>query len=231
MRSAVLLLASSSCAHAAWLRWSANSEVVWPAQETGHVTKSNQIGWTPIPTPAPGVRKDGEVVLDLLKRQTSKTDWTNSETCGWFSGISSSAILCGNGFTCATNSDHAVACASGTILPFFTACLDYAAFKAGSCDNLDAATGCCQQETEPACGTYLWTGSPQRFMYKCFERASIISVLDVPQFVVDACIISILQQARPKLSGHMEPLRAQATTWSRVVLVQRDFGQRPSTSF
>ncbi|KAH8166227.1 hypothetical protein CIB48_g1988 [Xylaria polymorpha] len=190
MKSAILLLASSSCAHAAWLRWSVNREAVRPAQETGRIAETDQIGWTPIPTPAPGVRSDGEVVLDLLKRQTSKTDWTNSETCGWFSGISSSAVLCGDGFTCATNSDHAVACASGTISPFFTACLDYSAFQAGSCLSLDAATGCCQQETEPACGTYIWTGSPERFMYKCFEKASIISILDVPQFVVDASLFS-----------------------------------------
>ncbi|KAI0546671.1 hypothetical protein F4679DRAFT_575341 [Xylaria curta] len=190
MKFAIILLASSSCTHAAWLRWSVNREAVRPAQETGRVAESNQIGWTPIPTPAPGVRSDGEVVLDMLKRQTSKTDWTNSETCGWFAGVSSSAVLCGDGFTCATNSDHAVACASGTISPFFTACLDYSAFQAGSCDNLDAATGCCQQATEPACGTYIWTGSPERFMYKCFERASIVSILDVPQFVLDASLFS-----------------------------------------
>ncbi|KAI0199313.1 hypothetical protein F4808DRAFT_461871 [Astrocystis sublimbata] len=190
MKSTILLLAASGSANAAWLRWSVNSEAVRPAQETGRIAESTQIGWTPIPTPAPGVRSDGEVVIDLLKRQRSKTDWTNSETCGWVSGISSSAIRCGDGFTCATNSDHAVACASGTISPFFTACLDYSAFKAGSCDNLDAATGCCQAATEPACGTYIWTGAPERFMYKCFEKASIVSVLDVPQFVLDASLFS-----------------------------------------
>lgn len=44
--------------------------------------------------------------------------------------------------------------------------------------------------TEPACGTYIWTGSPERYMYKCFERASIVSILDVPQFVVDASLFS-----------------------------------------
>ncbi|KAI3316530.1 hypothetical protein HD806DRAFT_424704 [Xylariaceae sp. AK1471] len=191
MRSAILVLATSSCAHAAWLRWSVNREAVWAAQETGHVTESDLVGWTPIPTPAPGVRKDSEVVLDLLlKRASTETDWTNSETCGWFSGISSSAVMCGNNFTCATNSDHVVACASGTFSPFYTACLDYSAFQAGSCSSLDAATGCCQQETEPACGTYLWTGSPERSMYKCFETASIVSILDVPQFVIDASIFS-----------------------------------------
>ncbi|KAI8630223.1 hypothetical protein F5Y19DRAFT_429393 [Xylariaceae sp. FL1651] len=189
MRFGILLLASSGCTYASWLRWSVNREVVWAAQETSHATKSEQVGWTPIPTPAPGVRKDGEVVLDLLRRR-STTDWTNPETCGWFSGISSSAVMCGNDFTCATNSDHVVACASGTVSPFFTACLDFSAFKAGSCLSLDSATGCCQQETEPACGTYIWTGSPERYMYKCFESKSIISILDVPQFVIDASIFS-----------------------------------------
>ncbi|KAI0108567.1 hypothetical protein GGR51DRAFT_119734 [Nemania sp. FL0031] len=190
MRFAIVALAASSCVHAAWLKWSANREEIWAAQETGHATESKQIGWTPIPTPAPGVRSDGEVVLDLLRRQTSKTDWTNSETCGWFSGVSSSAVMCGDGFTCATNSDHVVACVSGTFSPFYEACLDYTAFQEGSCSNLDAATGCCQQANQPACGTYIWTGAPERFMYKCFETASIVSILDVPQFVVDASLFS-----------------------------------------
>ncbi|KAJ8127034.1 hypothetical protein O1611_g6603 [Lasiodiplodia mahajangana] len=173
MRSVIVVLAASSCAHAAWLKWSANREEIWAAQETGYATESDQIGWTPIPTPAPGVRSDGEVVLDLLKRQTSKTDWTNSETCGWFSGISSSAVMCGDGFTCATNSDHVVACASGTFSPFYQACLDYSAFKEGSCSNLDAATGCCQQAAEPACGTYIWTGAPERFIRPPIRRRRV----------------------------------------------------------
>ncbi|KAJ8119700.1 hypothetical protein ONZ43_g3407 [Nemania bipapillata] len=189
MRSAIVLFAATSCANAAWLRWSANREEIWAAQETSPVIGSNQIGWTPKPTPAPGSRSDGEVVLDLLRRQTS-TKWENSETCGWFSGISSSAVTCGNGFTCATNSDHVVACVSGTFSPFYKACLDFSAFKAGSCSNLDPATGCCQSAAEPACGTWIWTGSPERFMYQCFETASIVSILDVPQFVVDASLFS-----------------------------------------
>ncbi|KAI0874566.1 hypothetical protein GGS24DRAFT_333320 [Hypoxylon argillaceum] len=189
MRSAIVLIAASSCAHAAWLRWSANREEIWAAQETNHVAGSNQIGWTPKPTPAPGARSEGEVVMDLLRRQTS-TKWENSETCGWFSGISSSAFTCGDGFTCGTNSDHVVACVSGTFSPFYKACLDFSAFQAGSCSNLDAATGCCQSAAEPACGTWIWTGSPERFMYQCFETASIVSMLDVPQFVIDASIFS-----------------------------------------
>ncbi|KAI3339737.1 hypothetical protein F4824DRAFT_454597 [Ustulina deusta] len=190
MRPTAFLLAASGCAHATWLRWSVNREQVWAAQETGDITESDHSGWTPIPTPAPGLRSEGEAVLDLLRRQTSETDWTNPETCGWFAGVSSSPVMCGNNFTCATNSDHVVACASATLSPFYTACLDYTAFKAGSCTSLGAATGCCQQEAEPACGTYLWTNSPQRSMYKCFETASILTILDVPQFVLDASLFS-----------------------------------------
>ncbi|KAI2633983.1 hypothetical protein GGS21DRAFT_519441 [Xylaria nigripes] len=186
-RSAIFLLTTSGCARAAWLRWSVDHEAVWPAKETGHVVaESDAIGWTPRPTPAPGVRGDGEQVLDLLRRQSDKTDWTNSQTCGWLSGISSSAFQCLGGYTCATNQNHAVACVSGTISQFFTACLDYSAFEAGSCLSLDPATGCCEQKTRPACGTYIWTGEPERFMYQCFETASIVSMLDVPQFVLDA---------------------------------------------
>ncbi|KAI1266554.1 hypothetical protein F5Y18DRAFT_360780 [Xylariaceae sp. FL1019] len=190
MMLALLLLATLSCVDAAWLRWSVNREPVWAAQETGLATVTDEVGWTPIPTPAPGLRKDGEDVLELLRRGSSTTDWENSNTCGWFAGISSSAIVCGDDFTCATNSDHVVACASGTISPFYTACLDFKAFEAGSCSNLDAATGCCDNSKQPACGTYIWTGAPERFMYKCFETASALSILDVPQFVLDASLFS-----------------------------------------
>ncbi|RYP46854.1 hypothetical protein DL768_006993 [Monosporascus sp. mg162] len=44
----------------------------------------------------------------------------------------------------------------------------------------------CQDSEQPACGTYLWTGSPSRSMYRCFEQSTIISMLDIPQFAVDA---------------------------------------------
>ncbi|KAI1360044.1 hypothetical protein F5Y08DRAFT_59978 [Xylaria arbuscula] len=193
MRSTIILLAAAAAsgANATWLRWSVNRDPVWAAQETGHISESETTGWTPIPTPAPGVRSEGEMVLDLLRRaKTSETEWTNSNTCGWFSGVSSAPFVCGNNFTCETNTDHVVACVSATFSPFYSACLDYSAFKAGSCRSLDAATGCCQSEAEPACGTYLWTGSPERSMYKCFETASILTMLDVPQFVVDASLFS-----------------------------------------
>ncbi|KAI0536608.1 hypothetical protein GGR58DRAFT_384741 [Xylaria digitata] len=185
MRSTILLLVASGCTHANWLRWSVNREIVWAAQETNHVMESNDMGWTPIPTPAPGAQSDGEAVLDLLRRQASETDWTNSETCGWFSALSSSAMVCESGFTCAT-SDNVVACRSKTFGAFYTACLDYSAFLAGSCTSLNPATGCCGNEAQPACGTYIWTGTPERYMYKCFETKSALTMLDVPRFVLDA---------------------------------------------
>lgn len=70
----------------------------------------------------------------LLVDETVMEDGANIYTA--------SPVTCGGEFTCKTNSDHVVGCVSGTISPFFTACLDYSAFKAGSCSNLDAATGC-----------------------------------------------------------------------------------------
>ncbi|KAF2971826.1 hypothetical protein GQX73_g1730 [Xylaria multiplex] len=185
MRSTILLLVAPGYTYANWLRWSVNREVVWAAQETNHVSDSDDMGWTPIPTPAPGVQSDGEAVLDLLRRQTSETDWTNSKTCGWFSALSSSAMTCESGFTCAT-SDNVVACRSKTFGAFYTACLDYSAFLAGSCTSLNPATGCCGNEAQPACGTYIWTGTPERYMYKCFETKSALTILDVPRFVLDA---------------------------------------------
>lgn len=37
-----------------------------------------------------------------------------------------------------------------------------------------------------ACGTYLWPGKTQRSMYRCFASPTIISMIDKPQFVIDA---------------------------------------------
>ncbi|KAI1327756.1 hypothetical protein F5Y16DRAFT_184973 [Xylariaceae sp. FL0255] len=195
MKFGVTLLTTASCAQAAWLRWSVNRDAVWAAQETSGAKTEQPVGWSPMPTPAPGLRTPEEEVIELLRRgsdsgSSSSTDWENSNTCGWFSGISSSPVACGNGFTCTTNSQHVVACASGTLQPFYTECLDYNAVQAGSCLSVGSATGCCQDASEPACGTYIWTGSPERFMYKCFATASVLSILDVPQFVIDASIFS-----------------------------------------
>lgn len=37
-----------------------------------------------------------------------------------------------------------------------------------------------------ACGTFLWTGTPARSMYRCFPQPTIISMNDEPQAVIDA---------------------------------------------
>ncbi|RYP04121.1 hypothetical protein DL764_004668 [Monosporascus ibericus] len=191
MKYTALLVAGASCASARWLRWSGRGDPVWTPQETGLAVEDDQPGWTPKPTPAPGARKsDQDLVVEYLKRQdssrASRNTWTNEQTCGWFSGTSSSAFTCDEDFSCMTNDDNNVACGSGTYSPFFTVCLDYRAFQDGACDNANSLTGCCQDSEQPACGTYIWTGSPTRSMYRCFEQSTIISLLDIPQFVIDA---------------------------------------------
>ncbi|KAI0877572.1 hypothetical protein GGS24DRAFT_446823 [Hypoxylon argillaceum] len=182
MRYAISLLATSSCADAAWLRWSVNRERVWAARETGHVKQADHLGWTPIPTPAPGLKKDREAVLE--------TEWENSNTCGWFAGISSSAFTCQEGFTCSTNARGIVACASDTISPFYSECIDFGGFMSGSCQNVGTATGCCYDSSYPACGLYSWTGTAGHYMYGCFPTEAVLTILNVPQFVVDASVSS-----------------------------------------
>ncbi|RYO73740.1 hypothetical protein DL766_000584 [Monosporascus sp. MC13-8B] len=184
MKYTALLVAGASCASARWLRWSSRGDPVWTPQETGLAVEDGQVGWTPQPTPAPGARKsDQDLVVEYLKRQdssrTSRNTWTNEQTCA-------SAFTCDEDFSCMTNDDNNVACGSGTYSPFFTVCLDHRAFRDGACDNANSLTGCCQDSEQPACGTYIWTGSPTRSMYRCFEQSTIISLLDIPQFVIDA---------------------------------------------
>ncbi|RYP74269.1 hypothetical protein DL771_003090 [Monosporascus sp. 5C6A] len=184
MKYTALLVAGASCASARWLRWSGRGDPVWTPQETGLPVEDDQLGWTPKPTPAPGARKsDQDIVVEYLKRQdssrTSRNTWTNEQTCA-------SAFTCDEDFSCITNDDNNVACGSGTYSPFFTVCLDYRAVQDGACDNANSLTGCCQDSEQPACGTYIWTGSPTRSMYRCFEQSTIISLLDIPQFVIDA---------------------------------------------
>ncbi|KAH9909584.1 hypothetical protein F4778DRAFT_775501 [Xylariomycetidae sp. FL2044] len=200
MRSAtLLLLAASTCAGATWLRWTGDDAPAWVAQETGALTHEDLVGWNPKPTPAPGARPEKEVVLDLLRKRASgsssgspsSTDWENEQTCGWFSGTSSSPYTCGASQSCATNEDHVVGCVTGTFSPFFSVCLDYSAFQAGGCDSdVGSFTGCCQNSKNPACVTYIWTGEPARSMYRCATSTGIFSMLDVPQFVIDASLSS-----------------------------------------
>ncbi|KAI1847255.1 hypothetical protein JX266_006795 [Neoarthrinium moseri] len=186
MRSTIFLVAAASVANANWLRWSEHRAPVWTPQETGYIAEEDQaIGFTPKPTPAPGVQSEGEHILNVLRRATS-TEWINSQTCGWASGISSFAWTCGSSQTCATNNQNIVACVSGTYSPFFSVCFDHSAYERGQCASIGSQTGCCQDSSYPVCGTYIWTGSPVRSMFRCFNSATIISMLDEPQYVLDA---------------------------------------------
>lgn len=163
MQSLLRLLLAAGSVNAAWLKWTVDSSPTWQLpQETGSINEiDGTVGWTPKPTQAPGHRSQGDLVLELLKRDTfTTTNWTNSETCGWVSGVScklwqatkqgankADLVLaypwtCGDEFVCSTNSEHAVACVSGQYEPFFVSCFDFEASKAGSCDNLGSNTGC-----------------------------------------------------------------------------------------
>ncbi|KAI1127956.1 hypothetical protein F5Y10DRAFT_241832, partial [Nemania abortiva] len=183
MRLAILLLGTSRCALAAWLRWSVNRESVWAARETTLAGQADQVGWTPIPTPAPGLRKESQIALERLKRQAATSAFdleaANPDTCGWSSGASSSPYVCQEGFTCSTNWKGVVACASGTSASFYTNCLDYSDYTAGV-HTTDNGTGFCTDPSRPICGLYIWSGAPERYMYNCFERQTMIMLLDAP---------------------------------------------------
>lgn len=122
----------------------------------------------------------------MSSSRSSDNTWENDQTCGWFSGISSSAYDCQLPLTCSTNTEDVVACATNGVEQFYTVCLNYEAVQSGKCTSAGPQTGCCQNSEEPECGTMLWTGSPARSMFKCFATATLISMLDQPQFVIDA---------------------------------------------
>ncbi|KAI1206304.1 uncharacterized protein F4807DRAFT_235674 [Annulohypoxylon truncatum] len=185
--SLLLMVAAMCCAvHAGWLSWSAGGDGGLTAipLETGNVSYAHD-GWSPKPTAAPdAVQPEGDRVLEYLKRDTTTSNWTNAETCGWIADSESSSFGCGNG-TCVTNANHIVACATGTFSPFYSMCLNYDAYKSGSCKNEDSSTGCCMHTDYPECVTYLWTDSPQRSMYRCWKSSVIITMLDEPEIVLD----------------------------------------------
>ncbi|XXH00103.1 hypothetical protein Hte_006445 [Hypoxylon texense] len=177
---------------AGWLRQLGGGDdgQSWIARETDIATDSFQTGWSPKPTPAPGAQSETGRVLDLLLKRETTSNWTNSETCGWISGVSSSPWTCGDNSTCATNENHIVACILGTLSDFYSVCLDYDAYLASSCQNDDLGTGCCTSTAYGACATYLWTGDPPRSMFRCASSSAVITMLDEPQFVVDASLSS-----------------------------------------
>ncbi|PSR81262.1 hypothetical protein BD289DRAFT_454916 [Coniella lustricola] len=138
----------------------------------------------PVVTPPPS-----QAAVDaLLKRASSSgsNTWENANTCGWYSELSSKPYVCDSPLTCATDTDHVVACSTAGINEFYTVCLDYDAYQSSKCTSAGPKTGCCTESTAPACGTFLWTGSPTRVMYKCFATSTILSMLDEPQYVVAA---------------------------------------------
>ncbi|KAL7625273.1 hypothetical protein AAE478_004489 [Parahypoxylon ruwenzoriense] len=203
--SVVLILAAlAGVVHAGWLRWSADREqglADWVPRETGAIAAHDQAGWTPKPTAAAGAAKpENERVLDLLQRQET-TEWVNEKTCGWVSGSSSFPFTCAGEATCATNSRHVVACVEETYSPFYSLCLDYAAYQSGSCHNVGTHTGCCTVTDYPACGTYLWAGEPVRSMFLCFSTETVISMQDEPQFVIDASLSSAAAAASASASA------------------------------
>ncbi|KAI1645528.1 uncharacterized protein F4817DRAFT_175542 [Daldinia loculata] len=174
---------------AEWFTDGANAS--WFPRETGVVARAAvRAGWSPKPTPAPGTEKpEAEQVLDvLLGRENGDKDWVNNQTCGWVSGPSSDPFTCGESSTCATNSDHVVACVSGTFSPFFTTCVDFSAYQRGFCEDQGSGAGCCMDSRYGSCATYLWTNDPVRSMYRCSNVSTAITMLDVPQFVVDASL-------------------------------------------
>lgn len=183
----LLALSAWSCGVSA--RWLANTldirgaDLVHPTP-TPHFDNGNQ---PPAPTPPPS-----KAVLELLlQRQDSSSSgssssdntWENDSTCGWYSGISSKPYVCDSPLACTTNTDAVVACTSDQ---FYTACFNYDASVSGKCESVGPKTGCCGASTEPACGTFIWTGTPVRSMYKCFATSTVISMIDEPQYVLDA---------------------------------------------
>ncbi|KAI8966148.1 hypothetical protein F5Y11DRAFT_366401 [Daldinia sp. FL1419] len=163
-------------------------------RKTG-VSGAIQTGWAPKVTQAPNVGKiEGRRAFKPVRRETV-THWVNNETCGWIAGPSSDAFACGGGATCATNIDHVVACATGTLSPFFTTCQDYSAYQSGSCSKGNPEAGCCTESDFGSCATYLWTGYPARSMLRCSNTSTIITMLDAPQFVVDASLASSSSQS------------------------------------
>ncbi|KAK3326066.1 hypothetical protein B0H66DRAFT_530072 [Apodospora peruviana] len=117
------------------------------------------------------------------------------------------------GYSCSTNNQNVVGCVSASFLPFYTACLDYQAFQKSACVNIGAQTGCyiiltrdnffTTESAYGSCGTYLWTGNPPRSMYRCFSDKIIISMLDQPQFVLDALTRSTSTTSTSKTTSHL----------------------------
>ncbi|KAI1376543.1 hypothetical protein F4677DRAFT_459709 [Hypoxylon crocopeplum] len=191
MRSPMLLVLAALCyfVDAHYIRWPDDGAMTsqWIATETGTVAAEAATAWAPKPTSTPAITKN-ELFDGLNQRQEATNTWINDQTCGWIAEISSMPFTCGGDGTCVTNSKHVIACATGTLSPYYEACLDYVAYQGGSCVNENTSTGCCFNTDYGKCETLLWIDEPQRSMYQCAKVAAVVTMMDVPQFVVDASI-------------------------------------------
>lgn len=192
--STILTLSALSCqASARWLAFAPDPVIDLRGGDLSRPTQPPDVleyqEYAPQPTPPPS-----QVVVDLLLHRRQRTDssssskniWENDQTCGWYSGISSQPYKCQSPLSCSTNTEDVVACATDGLEQFYTVCLNYEAVQSSKCTSAGPQTGCCQDADQPECGTFVWTGTPARSMFKCFPTATLISMLDEPQFIIDA---------------------------------------------
>lgn len=192
--SGILILSALSCqASARWLAFAPDPVIDLRGGDLSRPTQPPDVHeyqeYAPQPTPPPS-----EAVVDLLLHRRQRTDssssskniWENDQTCGWYSGISSQPYRCESPLSCSTNTEDVVACATDGLEQFYTVCLNYEAVQSSKCTSAGPQTGCCQDADQPECGTFVWTGTPARSMFKCFPTATLISMLDEPQFILDA---------------------------------------------
>lgn len=139
----------------------------------------------------------------------SSNSWLDSSTCGWYADSSSKAYTCGSLLSCATNTDHAVACTTSGLARFYTICLNYEAVQSSKCTSAGPKTACCTKSNAPACGTFLWAATEgatiTRSMIACFPTPTIIPMLDEPSF---ASIVTISDSGT---SARTSPTRSPAT--------------------
>lgn len=192
--SSILTLSALSCqASARWLAFAPDPVIDLRGGDLSRPTEPPDVvdyqEYAPQPTPPPS-----KAVVDLLLHRRQRTEsssssnnfWENDQTCGWYSGISSQPYRCESPLSCSTNTEDVVACATDGLEQFYTVCLNYEAVQSSKCTSAGPQTGCCQDADQPECGTFVWTGTPARSMFKCFSTATLISMLDEPQFIIDA---------------------------------------------
>ncbi|POS72949.1 hypothetical protein DHEL01_v208658 [Diaporthe helianthi] len=227
--STILTLSALGCqASARWFAYAPEPVIDLRGGDLSRPTQPAEVyeyqEYAPEPTAPPS-----KAVVDLLLHRRQRTGasssssdniWEDDQTCGWYSGISSRAYDCQSPLTCSTNSEDVVACATDGLEQFYTVCLNYEAVQSSKCTSAGPQTGCCQNADEPACGTFVWTGTPARSMFKCFATATLISMLDEPQFVIDASRSSASASSSSAAAAAASRSSAEAASRSR---------DRPST--